>query len=744
MHYSAGRVQNGAGAWNGGKNHGIGNRITMEKKITIALAGNPNSGKTTIFNNLTGARQHVGNYPGVTVEKKEGFFEYRDCRITVVDLPGTYSLTAHSLDEIVARNFIVEEKPDVVIDVVDASNLERNLYLAIQLIELGVPLILALNMADIAEKKGMKIDAQKLSELLGVPIVMTVATKKLAMKELLKQIFLVHQGKSPLVRASIRYGREIEKQLSRITEKFHEIKEAGKLYSPRWIALKVLEQDAEVIKMLKTHPGGDAVLEMEEKSAAYIRGIFGDDPEVIIAERRYGFISGACDEAVKRNFEIRHDTSDRIDMVLLNRVLGLPIFFLLIWLTFKFVFQLSIPFMRAIEFILRLLGTGVARLLPEGSAIQSLVVDGVIGGVGSVLVFIPVIYLLYFALSFLEDSGYLARAAFLMDKFMHKIGLHGRSFIPMLLGFGCNLPGIMATRTIEDENDRLTTLLIIPFMSCGARLPIYILFIGAFFPEKDAGNVLFSLYILGILVAVILGKLFRRYLFMGRSAPFVMELPPYRMPTLKGLLIHMWERGILYLKKAGSLIFVGCVIMWFLSNFPWNPELSRDYNTLIKKAGENREAINSLRKQKTREKMEKSLAGRVGKALVPALKPLGMDDWRLGVGLLGGFFAKEIVVATMGTLYAVEEQGGQEITTLGNALKKARRKDGTPFYNPLVAYTAMIFCLLYLPCFATVAIIKKETNSWKWPTFTIIYTVGIAWLISFLIFQGGSLLGLGV
>ncbi|MBN1902721.1 ferrous iron transport protein B [Candidatus Sumerlaeota bacterium] len=714
-----------------------------DKKLTIALAGNPNSGKTTVFNNLTGSRQHVGNYPGVTVEKKEGFVNYRDYRITVVDLPGTYSLTAHSQDEIVARNFIVGEKSDVVIDIIDSSNLERNLYLAVQIMELGVPLILALNMSDLAEKKGLKINPEKLGALLGVPVVMTIATKNIAMKELLDKAIELYERKHPLERPSIRYGREVEKQLNLLEEAISPYKNITDSYSARWIALKLLEQDAEVIKMAESSPEGQKILKSAETASLYLRRIYGDDPEVVIAERRYGFISGACDEAVKKNFELRHDISDMIDMVLLNRLLGLPIFLVLLWITFKMVFYVSEPFMKALEIVVAAIGQWVGGMLPQGSALQSLIVEGVIGGVGSVLVFLPVIYILYFALAILEDTGYMARAAFLMDKFMHKIGLHGRSFIPMILGFGCSLPGIMATRTIEDENDRLTTLLVVPFMSCGARLPIYILFIGAFFPEEWAGNVLFSIYVVGIIVAIVLGKVFRKYLFKGQTGPFVMELPPYRMPTMKALLIHMAERGGLYLKKAGTIIFAGCVIMWFLSNFPWNPRYAKDYDALIQKAEGNAEVVSKWEREKAMEKMEKSYAGILGRILAPAFRPLGFRDWRLGVGLIGGVFAKEIVVGTLGTLYATGDTEAEGDQSLRKALKRAKRSDGTPYYTPLVAYSVMIFCLLYLPCLATLAVIRKETNSWRWPAFTFFYTISVAWVISFMVYQGGVLLGLG-
>lgn len=714
----------------------------MKQGITIALAGNPNSGKSTVFNNLTGMRQHVGNYPGVTVEKKEGSLQYKGHRMTIVDLPGTYSLSAHSLDEIVARNFLVEEKPDVVIDVIDTSNLERNLYLAVQLMELEAPLLLALNMADQAEKMGLIIDHRKLSDLLGVPSVMTIATKNVAMDDLLEEAIRVHEGRGLKRPSPIRYGREIESQIRILTRPIVLIESLAQKYPPSWLALKILEQDEDVIEKIRSTPGGEDVLSLGERCSASLKRIFGDDPEVIIAERRYGFISGACDEAVRRSYELRHSTSDMIDMILLNRVLGLPVFFGLIWLVFKFVFHFSKPLMRLIEILLSLLGAGTSRVLAEGSVLHSLVADGIIGGVGSVIVFLPVICLLYFALALLEDTGYLARVAFLMDKFMHTLGLHGRSFIPMLLGFGCNLPGIMATRTIEDKNDRLTTLLIIPFMSCGARLPIYILFIGAFFPEKDAGNILFSLYGLGILVGIILARLFRKYLLRGKTAPFVMELPPYRMPTMRALLIHMWERGAQYLKKAGTIIFAGCMLMWFLSNFPRHPASSGDYDRAIGKAGQDREIPSRPGKEKDLERLEKSYAGILGKALMPVFRPLGFKDWRLGIGLVGGFFAKEIVVATLGTLYSAgtEEEGR---STLRMALRKARAPDGTKYYSPLVAYSLMIFCLLYLPCLATLAVIRKETNSWLCPLFTVAYTLGAAWLVSFIIFQAGCLLGLG-
>lgn len=712
------------------------------QKLTIALAGNPNSGKTTVFNNLTGARQHVGNYPGVTVEKKEGSLKYKDYDINIVDLPGIYSLTAYSIDEVVARNFAIEEKPDVIIDIVDASNLERNLYLATQFIELGVPLVLAFNMSDIAEKEGLNVDKNRLSELLGCPIVFTVATKKKGMNELLNETIKLVEGKLKLKKSTISYGKEIQEELTKLEDILIKDKGLIQKYPSRWLAVKLLESDSEVIKKVKESPYSDEILTQVDKSNNHLQGIFGDTPEAVIAERRYGFISGACSEAVKRTYEVRHTISDKIDKILLNRILGLPIFLGLMWLMFKFTFKLSEPLMGWIEAGQGWLGSFFGGLLPEGSMLQSLVVDGIIGGVGSVLIFVPVIFLLFLAMAILEDSGYMPRAAFIMDRLMHKIGLHGRSFIPMLLGFGCNLPAIMATRTIGDRKDRLVTILVSPFISCGARLPVYILFIAAFFPQKAAGNVLFSLYILGILVAIIMAKLFRKYLFKGPAAPFIMELPPYRMPTIKGLFIHMWERGVVYLKKAGTIIFIACVLVWFLSNFPWNPAYSKNYDTLIEQAQGNEEIVTQVENEKAFEKMEKSYAGSLGRTIAPVFRPLGFDDWKISVGLIGGFIAKEIVVGTLGTLHSFGE-ADEESQDLRQALQNQTRSDGSKIYTPLVAYSLMVFVLLYMPCVAVIAVIKRETNSWRWPLFAIFYTTATAWIAAFIIYQGGRLLGLG-
>lgn len=707
-----------------------------------ALAGNPNCGKTTIFNDLTGARQHVGNYPGVTVEKKEGNLKYKGYEIKVVDIPGIYSLTAYSIDEIIARNFIVEEKPDVVIDIVDTSNLERNLYLAVQFMELKVPLIIALNMADIAEKQGLKIDRESFSRVLGVPLVFTVATKSQGLNELLDEVIKMVETKAKPEEGVIDYGKEVHLELDKLKNILAQDKELTKNYPSEWLSLKLLERDAEVTKRVRDSLYSDKIMTQVEKSITQLKNIFGDSPEAIIADRRYGYISGACREAVKKNPEERQILSDKIDQVLVNRVLGLPIFLTLIWLLFNFTFKLSGPLMGFIEMGQGWLGNLFGGLLPDGSAIQSLIVDGIIGGAGSVLIFVPIIFLLFLAMALLEDTGYMARAVFIMDKLMHKIGLHGRSFIPMLLGFGCTLPAIMATRTIEDKNDRFVTMLVVPFISCGARLPVYALLVGAFFTEQISGNILFSLYILGMVVAILMAKILRKYLFKGEAAPFVMELPPYRIPTIKGLLMHMWERGVIYLKKAGTIIFVGVLIIWVLSNFPWFPNYSKDYDTLIEQAQNNEEIVTQLENERAFEKLEMSYAGKMGKAIAPIFKPLGFDDWKLSVGLVGGFVAKEIVVGTLGTLHSVGE-ADEESENLRQKLQSQTRPDGSKKFNPLVAYSIMIFVLLYIPCIAVIAAVKRETNSWKWPIFMVFYTTGVAWIASFIVYQGGRLLGLG-
>lgn len=729
-----------------------------EKRIVVAIGGNPNSGKTTIFNHLTGSHQKVGNWGGVTVEKVEGTVEHRGYEIVFVDLPGTYSLTAYSLEEIIARNFIVDEKPDVIVDIIDAGNLERNLYLAVQLIEMKGKFIFVLNMADMAKKQGLIIDGDKLATLLGGPVIFTVGNKGIGIDEILDKVVDVYEGREKKVRhIHIPYGKEIEEEIKKIQRVIREDRELSSRYSTRWLSVKLLEGDSEVVdKIKKKFKNADDILRQVEKSRNHLYHIYNDDPEVLIADQRYGFISGLLQEVIKIEKKVnRIDISQKIDKVLTNKILGIPILIFFIWLMFQVTFGLgSYPMEwidRGVEIISGLLGA----VLPDG-IFKSLVVDGIIGGVGSVIVFLPNIMLLFLMISIFEDTGYMARAAFVMDRIMHLIGLHGKSFIPMIMGFGCNVPAIMATRTLENDKDRILTILINPLMSCSARLPVYILIAGAFFGKK-AGNVIFSLYAIGIVLAVVIGRLFRKTILKGETEPFVMELPPYRVPTLKSVLIHMWEKAVVFLKKMGTVILVGSIIIWFLSNFPVHKKYSVDYDKLIEsRIKEFNEEINSIPKSnpeygelkaqienrkreeisgievRQREEMiEKSFIGMIGKAIEPFFKPLGFS-WKEGVALITGFVAKEIVVSTLGVLYGSADS--EESQDLKNALLK------NSGMTPLIAYAFLVFVLIYTPCLATVAAIRKETGSVKWTLFSIGYEMSLAWILSFLIVNVGRII----
>lgn len=717
---------------------------SAKKELVIALAGNPNSGKSTIFNNLTGANQHVGNYPGVTVEKKEGYVNYGDYRIKVIDLPGTYSLSAHSLDEKIARQVILKEKPDIVIDVVDASNIERNLYLTTQFAELGVPLIIALNMSDMAEARGIMINHRQLSELLGVPIIPTVGNRRRGMNELLDAVIACAEGRLVSRPLQPKYGAEVEKELGKIEEIVSRDMSVLNGFKPRWLALKLIEDDPEVKELIEKHEQSALVKENIEKSRQRLNAIFGDDPSSVITERRYGFISGACSEAVSGAAERRHDISDTIDAVLIHPFFGLVIFGLLMWLLFHLTFTLSEKPVQLIE-----LGVdataGLANFIIPAGLLNSLVVDGIISGVGGVIVFLPNIMILFLAIAILEDTGYMARAAFIMDRLMHKIGLHGKSFIPMLIGFGCSVPAYMGSRIIEDKTDRLITMHVTTFMSCSARLPVYVLICGAFWP-KNAGNVMFSIYVLGIIVAIGMVKLLRLTRFKGTSSPFVIELPPYRVPTLRSLLLHMWERSALYLRKAGTIILGISIVMWFLMTFPNNTKVEDERQALLASLerttaensisdSEKDSLINEIKSAAAAEKLESSFAGRIGKFIEPALAPLGFD-WRLGVAIISGFAAKEVVVATMGTIYGVG-QSADESSTL---LRKKLAED--PRYTPLIAYTFLVFVLLYMPCMSAMAVFLRESGSLKEMIFQISYTTILAWLMAFAVYQGGRLIGL--
>jgi ferrous iron transport protein B len=676
-----------------------------EVQITVALSGNPNAGKTTIFNNLTGGRQHVGNWPGVTVEKKEGAARYQDYEFEVVDLPGTYSLTAYSLEEIIVRDFITLDKPDLVVDIVDASNIERNLYLTTQLMELGVHVVIALNMMDVAAARGININVELLSELLGVPVVPTVGLRNQGTQELKETIVSTVSGEAKFRGIQVNYGNEVEEEMSKLEAAIErDERVSGEFlgsYGSRWLAIKLLEEDEKVEEDLSKYSKPESPLFRQlEASRNHLFTIFSEDIETVIVDNRYGFVAGVIREAVEREFEEPVTLSDRIDRILTNRILGFPFFAFFMWLMFFLTFYLGKFPMNWLDHLMRGLGNSVNTSISSPAWLRSLLVSGVVGGVGSVLVFLPQIFIIFICISILKDTGYMARAAFIMDRVMHWLGLHGKSFIPLLMGFGCNVPAVMATRTLESDKDRMITILVNPLMSCTARLPVYALFTAAFFAANQ-GTVTFSLYLLGIILAVAMAKLFRRFLFPGESEPFVMELPPYRLPTLKGTFIHMWERGSMFLRKAGTVILAGSVVIWILSYLPPGVKYGS----------------------------QASLAGKVGHVLEPLVKPLGFD-WRAAVALLFGFVAKEIVVSTYGALLGV----GENRALISSGLHQ--------FFTPLTAYAFMAFTLIYTPCLATIAVIKKETGSWRWTAFAIGYSLALAWIVAFLIYRVGLLFGL--
>ena len=699
--------------------------MDMTKKITAALAGNPNSGKTTIFNMLTGARQHVGNYPGVTVEKKEGLCKYEDYEITLVDLPGTYGLTAYSTEELIARNFIIDEQPDVVVDIVDASNIERNLYLATQLIEMNAPLVLAFNMSDVAKQKGLLFNIEQLSRLLDATIVSTVGNKGKGKTELLDAIIDTAQQDKAQHAHRVSYGEEIEEELAAIealvADKERQLAEK---YGSRWLAVKLLEQDSDIAA--KVH--SQQVLDAVKASSEHLRSIFADEPEIVIAGRRYGFISGACQETIESTVESRHSASDMIDAIVIHRALGLPIFLILIYLAFFLTFKIGEYPMGWLEQFFGWLAGAVANLWPAGSdsSLRSLLVDGVIGGVGGVLVFLPNILLLFFAIALLEDSGYMARAAFIMDRIMHKIGLHGKSFIPMLIGFGCSVPAIMGARILENRRNRFTTIMVIPLMSCGAKFTIYMLIIPAFFPNKWHGPALWLIYLIGIVLAIICIKVLRLTVFKGETTPFVMELPPYRMPTLKSVCIHMWHRGWMYLRKAGTIILAISIILWVAMSYP-KPS---------------RESLAGLSHEQARQvRLEHSVVGRLGKAIEPALKPLGFD-WKIGTALIGATAAKEVFVSQLAIVHAVGSheagavEGADEPGGGGQTLRQKLQAN----YTSLTGFCIMLFCLIATPCVATVAMTKQETRSWSWALFQFFGLTALAYAVTFIVYQVGSLI----
>lgn len=730
------------------------------REITVGLVGNPNCGKTTIFNALTGARQKVANWSGVTVEKREGRLRHGDVSIRVIDLPGIYSLTSYSMEEIITRDFIIDDRPDVIVNVVDAGNLERNLYLTTQLINIGARSVMALNMFDEAANKGLTIDTEGLGTLLGMPVVRTVGTRSVGIAELVERIVQVAEGTSETARhIHIPFGDDVEAEIRAVQDLMRKNESIGRRYSTRWLAVRLLERDSDAIKKLRAFTGHEAVLEQAGKSRALLERKFDDDIETILSDRRYGFIAGAVRESVRKSAPRRVDVSDRIDRFITNRYLGFPILFLFLWALFHLTFALGEYPMNLIESGVHHLGLAVERLVPAGP-LKDLIIDGVIGGVGGVIVFLPNILILFMGISFMEDTGYMARAAFIMDRVMHTLGLHGKSFIPLIMGFGCNVPAIMATRSLENRQDRILTILINPFMSCSARLPVYILFAGAFF-HAHAGTVILSLYLVGIVLAFVSARIYGMVFFRGSSTPFVMELPPYRIPTLKSTLLHMWDRASQYLRKMGGIILAFSIIIWFMGEYPKSPDIAREYDARI--AAVQAEGYSALEKARARGASSESLdevrtkyitgarqlevekatlekrntiIGRMGEFLTPVTSPLGFNE-QMGISLVTGFVAKEVVVSTMGVLYHADigngADGGQQ--PIDQVIRR-------PEYGitPLVAYTFMLFVLLYVPCLATVVVMGREAG-WRWAFVSLVYQLVLAWTVCFLFYNAGKILG---
>ena len=671
------------------------------KELIVGLAGNPNVGKTTVFNQLTGMRQHVGNWPGKTVERAEGSFKHGDYEYDIVDLPGNYALSAHSMEEIVSRDFIVDDDSDVIINVVDAANLERNLYLTVQMMELGANLVLALNMNDFAKKKDHIINIKLMSELLGFPVVEVNAKNKDGFDELLTTV--EKAAANPIdSSAKLSYGDELREHLSDLQALIEQDKSLLDVPSI-WTAIKLLEKDSIVIQKVQQSSMSSKIMMEVDKVSKHLIDIFDEGAEEVIANARYAFISGLMKEAVQRPAVEKETTTDKIDKIVTNRLLAPFIFLGIMFLMFHLTYTISAPFQGMIDDGFIYLAESVAGFIPN-EYLASFICDGIIGGVGGVLVFLPIIVLMFLFLSILEDCGYLARAAFTLDIVMHKlVGLHGKAFIPMILGFGCGVPAIMATRTMENESDRLLAMMLVPFMSCTARAPIYAIFVAAFFPENQALMVTL-MYVIGVVVALLVAAILKRTIFKGMSAPFVMELPTYKVPSVKGVLLHTWEKVKGFLRKAGTIILVCSIVLWILSTFP----LGVEYGS------------------------QQSVLGMIGGFIAPIFAPLGFGTWQAAVAIIAGLAAKEVVVATFGTLAGMEEDDEEGITSLIHDT-----------FTPLSSFSFMVFTLLYIPCFAAIGAIKQETNGFRWPLIMCGITLVTAYIVSFLVFQVGGLMGFG-
>lgn len=731
--------------YNGVLSEEVQAKITQKTKtITVALVGNPNCGKTSFFNHATGLREHVGNYSGVTVSSKVGTFYKDGYTINLVDLPGTYSMTEYTPEEVYVRDFLSEQHPDVILNIVDASNLERNLFLTTQLIDMNMRMVMALNMFDELEKKGIQLDVNQLEEMLGFPCAPTNSRTGKGIDHVLNHIISVYEERDEVTKhIHINYGSELENAISTIKPLLSKHLNIAVDFSPRYLILKLLENDSITFSLLEKNIGETAeIRNIVEKCRKEIEEEYHEDIVSIITNLKYGFIRGALKETMTREKEDKKELAYAIDTVLTNKWLGFPVLLLFLFLMFEATFTLGAYPQEWIEIGVAWLGDAIRNLLGEGM-LTDLLVDGVIAGVGGVIVFLPQILILFFFISILEDTGYMARAAFIMDKVMHKIGLHGKSFIPLLTGFGCGVPAIMATRTLENPKDRIITMLAIPFMSCSARLPVYLLFVSAFF-EKNQALILLSIYLIGIFMAILTALILKKTKFKNDTGQFVMELPPYRIPTLRNTLLHMWEKAVQYLKKMGTIILVASTIIWMLGYFPqYNEEMEaidqqiEFVNNDPNLSDESRKnTLAQLEIDKASAQSENSYIGKIGKFIEPFFRPLGFD-WKMGVSILSGSAAKEIVVSSLGVLYHADVEADESSERL-TAILKSHQNDSQHPITPLVAFGFMLFVLLYYPCVAAVTAIAKESN-WKWAAFEVVYTTSVAWIVSFLTYQIGSL-----
>ena len=715
--------------------------------INIALVGNPNCGKTTLFNSISGSKEKVGNYSGVTVDIKKTTFKIKSYTFNFFDLPGTYSLTAYSKEEIFVRKFIYEQTPDLVINVLDSTKLERNLFLTTQLIDMDLRIIAALNMYDDLERKKMKFDYDSLSQLMGIPFIPTISSKGIGLEELFDKIIEVFEGRDKISRhIHINYGRDLEDSVQLIRQKIKADKPITDKLSSRFLAIKMLEKDQHVEKLLSHYPNFDEIKQTAEKEISKIEGLQNENSETVITDAKYGFITGALKETFRNPLRKKKTGSEKIDGVLTHKYWGMPIFGAILFIMFYTTFNLGAYPMEWIDAGVLALGNLISNLIPPGM-LRDLLVDGIINGTGAVLIFLPNILILFFFISVLEESGYMARAAFLMDNIMHRFGLHGRSFIPLVMGFGCNVPAILATRTMRNRGDRLLTMMIIPFMSCSARLPVYILIISAFF-QKYETLILLGIYAVGIMFAFLTAQILNKTVFKSKETPFVMELPSYRMPTIRNILYHIWDKTKHYLKKIGTIILIGVVIIWSLGYFPRETEETQRLENKIETVANNpgigkrvkQEQITGLEQQLEAERLYNSYLGKIGHFIEPAMRPLGFD-WKMSISLLAGLPAKEIVVSTMGVIYQTND--GESTVNLQNKLQnelhtKGKRAGQKVFTTP-AALAFLIFILIYFPCVGVVATIKNEAGSWKWAAFVVFYTTGLAWITAFAVYNIGNL-----